>query len=60
MAELRLLVKQRVGGPTERRLPLYEALQASDLLARVAAGERPDADSVYAEIVAALVEGDER
>ena len=60
MAELRLLVKQRVEGPTERRVPLYEALQASDLLARFAAGECPDAESVYNEIVAPLVEGDAR
>lgn len=58
MAELRLLVKERVAGPTENRVPLYEALQASTLLERVAAGERPEAESVYVDVIAPLLEGD--
>jgi precorrin-2 dehydrogenase/sirohydrochlorin ferrochelatase len=58
MAELRLLVKKRVAGPTENRVPLYEALQSSDLLERVAAGEQPEAECVYAELIAPLLEGD--
>lgn len=57
MAELRLLVKSRVPGPMERRAPLYEAIQAGDLLERVASGERPAAEEVYGRVVAPLLEG---
>ena len=60
MAELRLLVKQRVPGPMAVRAPLYKAIQESDVLARFEAGERPDAESLYQGIVAPLVKGGER
>lgn len=57
MAELRCLIKSRVPGPMEQRAPLYEAVQSSDVLARIAAGERPDAESVYRGLVEPLLEG---
>ena len=60
MAELRCLVKARVPGSMDRRAPLYEAIQASDVLDRFAAGERPDAESVYARIVEPLLKENER
>lgn len=59
LGELRTLVKQRVPGPASARKPLYEALAAGGLRERIAAGERLDAEQVYAELVAPLV-GEER
>lgn len=60
MAELRCIIKSRVMGPMERRAPLYEAVQSSDLLDRIAAGERPDAEQVYRTLVEPLLEGGAR
>ncbi|MDO4399637.1 MAG: bifunctional precorrin-2 dehydrogenase/sirohydrochlorin ferrochelatase [Coriobacteriia bacterium] len=60
MAELRMLVKSRVSGSMAKRAPLYEAIRASDLLERFAAGERPDAETAYSQIVEPLLEEDER
>ena len=57
VAELRCLVKSRVHGPARLRAPLYEAVRGSDLEQRFAAGERPDAESVYQRVVEPLLEG---
>ena len=57
MAEIRLLVKQRVPGPASARTPLYAAVGASGLKERIARGELPSAEDVYAEVVAPLLEG---
>lgn len=54
MAEVRVLIKQRVPGPASVRTPLYEAVAASDMRERIAAGERPTAAQVYDRIVAPL------
>ena len=60
MAEVRQLVKQRVPGPASARTPLYAAVGASGLKERIAAGERPAAEDVYAQVVAPLLEGGAR
>lgn len=60
MAEVRLLIKQRVPGPAAQRTPLYAAVAASGLKERIAQGERPAAEDVYAAAVAPLLEGDAR
>ncbi|WP_455162790.1 precorrin-2 dehydrogenase/sirohydrochlorin ferrochelatase family protein [Slackia exigua] len=57
LGDVRMLVKQRVEGPASARRPLYEAVAASDLLERIAAGERPEAEDVYAAVVMPLLEG---
>lgn len=60
MAELRLLVKQRVPGPAVARSHLYTAIQKSDLRERFADGERPCAAEVWDRVVAPLLEGGAR
>lgn len=60
MAEVRLLVKQRVPGPASARTPLYAAVAASGLKERVARGQVPAAEEVYAQVVAPLLEGGAR
>ncbi|MDO4890661.1 MAG: bifunctional precorrin-2 dehydrogenase/sirohydrochlorin ferrochelatase [Coriobacteriaceae bacterium] len=60
MAELRCLVKARVAGPMERRAPLYQAICDSDLLARFEAGERPDAEEAYRQVVEPALKEDAR
>lgn len=57
MADIRLLIKQRVPGPASRRTPLYAAVAASGLKERIARGECPAAEDVYAAVVAPLLEG---
>lgn len=55
LADLRAMVKERVPGPASVREPLYEALRESDLRERVATGEMPDAEELYARVVEPLV-----
>lgn len=57
MAELRVLVKERMPGPASARVPVYEALQSSGLFERIAAGETVEAEDEYRRVVAPFVEG---
>jgi precorrin-2 dehydrogenase/sirohydrochlorin ferrochelatase len=56
MAQLRLMVKARVPGPASVRTPLHEAVAASGLEGRYAAGERPSAEEVFAQVVQPMLE----
>lgn len=60
MADVRSLVKERVPGEASVRTPLFEAVGGPELRERVAVGERPSAEDVYAEIVAPLLGGEAR
>jgi len=48
LGELRALVMERVPGTEADRKPIFEAVADSDLLDRIAAGERPTAEDVFA------------
>lgn len=56
MAEVRLLIKARVPGPSSTRAPLYAAVAESALKDRIKVGDRPSAEDVYARVVAPLLE----
>lgn len=56
MAQLRLMIKARVPGPASVRAPLHEAVAASGLETRYAAGERPGAEEVFAQVVQPMLE----
>lgn len=56
LGEVRALVKARVPGDASVRAPLFEALGASGIEARVAAGEQLSAEAVYVEVVVPLLE----
>ena len=58
MAELRCLVKSRVAGTADNRVPVYTAIQESNLLDRFAAGERLDAETAYRQVVEPLLKED--
>lgn len=51
MADVRMLVKERVPGDASKRTPIFEALGGDELRNRVAAGERPIAEDVYEQYV---------
>ena len=55
LAEVRVLVKERVPGPARVRTPLFEALGSACLEERFAAGKHPSAEAVYEEIVVPLL-----
>lgn len=57
LGEVRALIKARVVGETARRAPLYEAVYACGLEERLARGERPTAEEVYAWVVVPLLDG---
>ncbi len=59
LGEVRGLVMARVPGGEDARRPLFEACAASDLEARVAAGEDLTAEAVYERYLAPLI-GEER
>ncbi|MDI6901095.1 MAG: bifunctional precorrin-2 dehydrogenase/sirohydrochlorin ferrochelatase [Anaerosomatales bacterium] len=48
LGELRALVMERVPGSEADRKPIFEAVADSDLLERIAAGERPTAEDLFA------------
>lgn len=52
LGKVRRLVLERVAGGEVVRKPIFEAIAASDLFDRVMAGERPDPEDVYRELVA--------
>ena len=45
-------------GPASVRTPLFEAVSAAGIEKRIAAGDEVDAESLYREIVAPLLEGE--
>lgn len=49
MGTVRVLVMERVPGGEAERKPIFEAIADSDLLERLRAGEKPDAEDVFAE-----------
>lgn len=49
MGTVRVLVMERVPGGEAQRKPIFEAIADSDLLERLRAGEKPDAEDVFAE-----------
>ena len=51
LGEVRSLIKQRVVGGEDKRMPLYEASCDPALLERLRAGENLDAETVYEEII---------
>ena len=55
LGEVRSLIKIRIPGSNKRRAPLYKALLQTDLKSRFEKGERPDAQSVYAEYVCPVI-----
>lgn len=59
LADVRVLVKERVPGPASVRTPLFEAVSAAGIEKRIAAGEEVDAESLYREIVAPLLKEEE-
>lgn len=59
LADVRVLVKERVPGPADVRTPIFEALSAAGLESRIAAGERPDPQAVFDEIVLPLLQDGE-
>lgn len=54
LAEVRLLIKQRVAGAAARRAAVYEAVVAMGLLERIEAGETLDAESVYSQVMSEM------
>lgn len=60
LGEVRRLIKARVSGETSRRTALYQAVYDCGLEERIARGERPSAEEVYAAVVAPLVDGGRR
>lgn len=59
LADVRVLVKERVPGPASVRTPLFEAVSAAGIEKRIAAGEEVNAESLYREIVAPLLKEEE-
>lgn len=55
LAEVRLLIKERVPGPASVRTPLYAAVAGAELRQRFAAGARPTAEWVYDQVVSPLL-----
>lgn len=55
LAEVRLLIKARVPGPASVRVPLYAVVAGDEVRQRVATGERPTAEQVYAQVVGPLL-----
>lgn len=51
LGELRNLVLERVPGGEQEHKPIFSMLTASDLYERVAAGEKPDIEAIYEELV---------
>ncbi len=49
VGEVRRLVRERIPGGDEVHEPVYEAIAASDLRERIASGETPSAEEVFAE-----------
>lgn len=47
LGQVRVLVMERVPGGEAARKPIFDAIAASDLLERVRAGERPNAEDVF-------------
>lgn len=60
LAEVRVLVKQRVPGPASVRTPLYEALSSGEVRDRFAAGARPTAEDAFATWVQPLLNDTQR
>ena len=56
LAELRMLVKCRVHGSSDRRAVIFEKIRSSDIGDRIARGDTITAEQAYQEIVAPLVE----
>ena len=58
LGRVRSLVMDRVPGGEPVRKPIFTALAHSDLFERVSAGERPEAEDIYTEIVVPLLDSD--
>lgn len=56
LADVRLLVKERVPGAAEARTALHEAVASGELASRVAHGDVPDAEAVYQQMVVPMIE----
>ena len=50
LAQVRLIIKERVGGTAADRAVLYESVVASGLLARIQQGEHPDPETVFSQV----------